>query len=237
MTRTRLVLFDLDGTLLDEHGLPDAMLRACTTIGARVGVAAGDLVAANTAEWQALWPEVEEDWMLRADRGPGIVADAWRGTLRRCGVEDADALGFAVRTWTAEERTAHRVFEDVPAALEAVERLGTAIGLVTNGAATVQRAKLEAVDLLARFDPLVISSEAGERKPSPVIFEIALAAAGVGPDEAVYVGDNLWHDIAGAHAAGIPTVWVDRPGHELDPDWPQPDTVVRSLADLPGAIG
>lgn len=236
MTRARLVLFDLDGTLLDEQGLPQAMRRACTAVASRAGVDADALVAANTAEWQALWPDVEEDWMLRADRGAAITEDAWRGTLRRCGLDDPDLLRFALTAWATEEATAHRVFDDVPGALAALEHAGIGVGLVTNGAGVVQRSKLDAVGLLDRFSPLVISSEAGERKPSPAIFEIALTAAGVRPEEARYVGDHLWHDVAGAQSAGITGIWIDRDGHELQPDHPKPDLVLRTLADLPAAV-
>ncbi len=237
MARIGLVLFDLDGTLLDEHGLPDAMRRACARIAARAsGSTTTDaLVEANTAEWQQLWPEVEDDWMLQAGRGATVVQDAWRGTLRRAGVDEG-LLGFALEAWADEERTAHEVYDDVPGALDALEAAGVRVGLVTNGASVVQRAKLEATHLLGRFDPLVISSEVGVRKPGAEIFEIALAAAGARHEATRYVGDNLWHDIAGAAGAGIGTIWIDRPGYDLKDEWPQPDLVLRSLADLPPAI-
>lgn len=236
MAHPRIVLFDLDGTLLDEHGLPDAMRRACDRVAALAGGTTGEaLVAANTAVWQERWPDLEDEYMLRADRGAAILEDAWRATLARCDV-DRELLGVALATWAEEERGAHRVYEDVPGALDGLEAAGLRVGLVTNGAAVVQRAKLEATGLLDRFDPLVISSEAHERKPDAAIFEVALAAAGVRAEEARYVGDNLWHDVHGAASAGIGTVWIDRRGVDLQPDWPQPDATVRSLEDLPEAV-
>ena len=48
-------------------------------------------------------------------------------------------------------------------------------------------------------------------------------------------GDNLEADIAGAHAAGIPTVWHDALGVGLPPaPLVRPDRVVRSLSELLG---
>jgi putative hydrolase of the HAD superfamily len=47
-------------------------------------------------------------------------------------------------------------------------------------------------------------------KPDPRIFEIALARAGVGPAEAVMVGDSWENDIQGARAAGVRAVWFNR---------------------------
>jgi putative hydrolase of the HAD superfamily len=104
--------------------------------------------------------------------------------------------------------------------------------MVTNGAASAQRAKLAAVGLADRFDPLVISSEAGVKKPDPAIFEIALRAAGAVAADTWFVGDNLRHDISGAMEVGIHAVWLDRVGLPLQPDQPQPDAVLGSLDAL-----
>jgi FMN phosphatase YigB (HAD superfamily) len=53
-------------------------------------------------------------------------------------------------------------------------------------------------------------------KPDPRIFRLALERAGVGPDEAVYVGDLYSVDIRGARAAGIEAVLLD-PGRHWGP--------------------
>lgn len=234
MTRPELVLFDLDGTLLDEQGLPQAMRRTCEAIAARSGrVSADDLIAANTATWQLIWPEVEDDWMLGGAGGDTIGEDAWRGTLASAGVDDTELLRFAVDTWVAEERRGHGVFAEVPAVLAALEAAGVRLGVVSNGASSVQRGKLAELGLHERFSPVVVSSEVGVKKPGREIFEHAVGVAGVAPRHAWYVGDNLWTDVPGAKAAGLSTAWVDRPGLELQADWPQPDLVVPTLADLP----
>jgi putative hydrolase of the HAD superfamily len=229
---TSLVLLDLDGTLLDGSGLPGAMRATCEVLADDLpDVTADDLVAANTAVWQQLWPEVEDDYML-GGAGDRIGAEAWRRTLARCGVHDDDALGTAIAEWDRQERGTFRLFPDVLPVLDALEAGGVRVGMVTNGAAAVQRLKLDVVGLADRFDPLVISSEVGVRKPDPAVFEIALTRAGLPAAEAVYVGDNLWHDIPGARTAGLRTVWLDRNGVALQPDWPQPGEVIGSLADL-----
>jgi putative hydrolase of the HAD superfamily len=108
--------------------------------------------------------------------------------------------------------------------------------MVTNGAAAVQRDKLEAVGLADRFDSLVISSEAGVKKPDPAIFEIALAASEVPADRTWFVGDNLWHDMPGALEVGIRGIWLSRDGRPLPKKGPAPDAVLASLAELRGAV-
>lgn len=42
-------------------------------------------------------------------------------------------------------------------------------------------------------------------KPAPDLVELALAKAGAGPDEAVFVGDMVW-DVRACQRAGVPCV-------------------------------
>ena len=228
-----LVLLDLDGTLLDGDGLPAAMRATCDALaGGLTGVTADTLVAANTAAWGRIWPDVEDDYMLGGRRGDEVGRDAWRETLSACGVHGPAVLELAVATWDREERASFRLFPDVLPVLDALRDSGVRIGMVTNGAASVQRDKLATVGILDRFDPLVISSEAGAKKPDPAIFEVALSASGVAAADTWFVGDNLRHDMPGALTAGIRAIWLDRRGVLLRPEWPQPDAVIASLAEL-----
>jgi len=231
-----LVLFDLDATVLDGSGLPEALRATCAVVAAELpGVSIDDLVAANTAVWERTWPDVEDAYMLGGRSGDDISRNAWRDTLAACGSHDQALLDRAWSEWEARERASFRLFADVLPTLAALEDKGVRIGMVTNGAGTVQRDKLDAVGLTSRFDPLVISSEVGAKKPDPVIFEVALHAAGVPAADTWFVGDDLWHDTPGALATCIRTIWLDRHGTALPPDGPQPDAVIASLADLLGS--
>src|SRR5262249_61458859 len=59
---------------------------------------------------------------------------------------------------------------------------------------------------------VVTSEGCGFRKPDPRIVEAALAALGVSPREALYVGDDLETDGGAARAAGVAFCWMDRIG-------------------------
>ena len=75
-------------------------------------------------------------------------------------------------------------------------------------------------------------------KPSPICYQMALAEMGVTAEEAVGVGDRVESDVAGGQSVGMRTVLV-RTGHFRPPDLAgpvQPDVVLDSLADLPGAL-
>jgi putative hydrolase of the HAD superfamily len=69
---------------------------------------------------------------------------------------------------------------------------------------------LSGLGLGAYFDSMTISSEAGWAKPAAEIFNLALERHALTPGEALHVGDSEQMDLAGAQAAGIAGVLIDR---------------------------
>ncbi|HEV7623732.1 MAG TPA: HAD family hydrolase [Amnibacterium sp.] len=231
------VLFDLDGTLVDGSDLPLAVRGVAALISTRVpGVDPARIVAANTAEWQELWPEVEDDWMLGTVPGEQLNDRAWRGTLLRCGIDDEALVSLASATFRELERRAVRPYPDVRPALAELRAAGCRLGVVTNGAAVLQRDKLGALGLDGELDPVVVSSEIGARKPDRAVFDHAVLSAGLEPASTWFVGDNLWVDVLGASGAGLRTVWVNRNGRPRPDGAPLPDAEVASLLELPALL-
>jgi putative hydrolase of the HAD superfamily len=112
------------------------------------------------------------------------------------------------------------------ALLEALRNRGLKLALVSNTASPewLLRPVLERQGIAERVDVIVLSSEVGKRKPHPAIFERALEELGVGPTEALFVGDRLDADILGASALGIRTVqalWfrADDAQVDVEPDY------------------
>jgi putative hydrolase of the HAD superfamily len=102
-------------------------------------------------------------------------------------------------------------FADAPAALMRARAAGVRVVVVSNWDVSVLEV-LETTGLAPLLDGAVCSAVVGVPKPQPVIFEQALAIAGVGPQDAVHVGDSLTEDVAGALGAGIEPVLIDRTG-------------------------
>ena len=123
-----------------------------------------------------------------------------------------------------------------PDAIETLEAVGARypLGLVTNGLSHVQRPKIERFDLERYFDVVVVSGEAGVQKPDPAIFRLALDALGTRPEATVYIGDNPYHDVAGARASGLGAIWVNRGDWHVDAgdEAIAPDVEVRELREL-----
>ena len=92
------------------------------------------------------------------------------------------------------------------------------------------------------FDVVLSSEAAGSCKPEPEMFVRALAALGVEPDDAVFVGDMPDLDIAGAKRVGMRTVLTTEDSSFLPHfadlgDDAIPDVTIASLAELPAVLG
>jgi putative hydrolase of the HAD superfamily len=120
-----------------------------------------------------------------------------------------------------------RPYPEVPGVLTELGELGVARVVVSNWDVSL-RGVLEQIGLAPLLDEVVISAEVGAAKPDPAIFERALDLAGVGAAEALHVGDTADVDVAGALAAGLRAVHLDRSGTDTK--------AMTSLAEVPGLV-
>jgi putative hydrolase of the HAD superfamily len=94
------------------------------------------------------------------------------------------------------------------------------------------RSLLERLGLTEEVDLIVISGELRIDKPDPRIFQHALRAFACAPEEAVFVGDSLESDIAGARAVGCWPVLIDMAN--AHPHYP--GARIRALGELPALL-
>lgn len=104
------------------------------------------------------------------------------------------------------------------------------LGALTNGNADIYK-----TDAGEYFDFAFLAEEVGASKPAPDMFHAALATTGVLPGQVAHVGDSPEHDIAGARAVGMRTVWVNLRG-EAWPGGSPADAEIRNLRELPAAL-
>jgi HAD superfamily hydrolase (TIGR01549 family) len=82
------------------------------------------------------------------------------------------------------------------------------VGILTNGFADTQRAKLDQFPQLRnRLDALVISAEVGTPKPHSAVFEYAAREADTEPGAILYVGNSLRSDVGGGLQADWQVAW------------------------------
>lgn len=150
---------------------------------------------------------------------------------REAGYGEADARAGADAAFAVFLEQRHQVvlYEE---ALQVLQGLAGRyrLGALTNGNADIYK-----TDAGEYFDFALLAENVGASKPAPDMFRAALAATGVTPDCIVHVGDSPEHDIAGAQAVGIRSVWINPKGLP----WPggePPDGEVGNLRELPGVI-
>jgi FMN hydrolase / 5-amino-6-(5-phospho-D-ribitylamino)uracil phosphatase len=115
-----------------------------------------------------------------------------------------------------EQRQRVDLFPEVSAALPALARRYPLLAL-TNGNADLGR-----IGLAQHFVGSLSAREHGLGKPHAAFFHAGCAQLGLAPDQVLHVGDDWALDIEGAHAAGLPSVWLRREGH--------PDKPAQTLA-------
>ncbi len=120
------------------------------------------------------------------------------------------------------------------ALLESLRARGLKLGIVSNAfdPPRLLHANLERMGVAERLDFAVFSSEVGKRKPHPVIFERALAALEVEPQQALFVGDRLRQDVEGASQLGMTTVQAVWFRADDNPDGAEPDFVAFTHFDV-----
>jgi len=124
-----------------------------------------------------------------------------------------------------------RFYDDVEPVLRELRSRGVRIGVVSNWDTRLRRIS-DALGLTPLVDFLVISAEAGIRKPDPRIFHLALEKAGVRADEAIHVGDLPEEDAEGARRAGLRPILIDRRRRITPNSFPAGVPVVASLPEL-----
>jgi HAD superfamily hydrolase (TIGR01549 family) len=193
------VLFDWTGTLM-QFEWSDELLAA----GHRAGLAALGREA-EAGEFTARFAE-----KLPSLLAPGAPAAVdYEAELRDLlgPVSDGELDRFLDAEYAAW-RPARSLVDSAHALLDSLRGLGLQLGLVANTwpePARLVRRELDELGVAARLDAIVLSGEVGVRKPDAAIFERALAELGVNAEDALFVGDRLVDDVAGAAAVGMTT--------------------------------
>jgi putative hydrolase of the HAD superfamily len=233
------ILFDLDDTILSFGDRPALLRDIVVEFSPLFSPMPPDEVAQILeAHFIAFWADIEghREWRKRplVDSRREIAARAFTELTARGlnGLTRERADAFADRFHA--HRDAQLSF--FPGALETLDALrarGVRLALITNGAADVQRGKIERFDLASRFDHIQIEGEHGFGKPEPRAYTHALRALKVKAHETWMVGDNLEWEVVAPQRLGVFAIWHDPQGRGLPPgSLIKPDRIIRALPEL-----
>jgi len=211
------LLLDCYGTVVDEDD--DIVSEICARAAA---CAAGTVTPGRIG---TLWWEAFRAGMAATPfrRQRVLAVDSLATALTAAGCS-ADAAALCEDQFAFWRSAALQ-----PGARAFLETVDVPICLLSN----IDRADVEA--LLEhhglRFSAVVTSEDAGAYKPSRRVFQQGLDALGLRADEVLHVGDSLTADVAGAQAAGIVPVWVNR-RRRRPPDGREAVREITTLARL-----
>ena len=127
--------------------------------------------------------------------------------------------------------------------IETLHGMGLALGIISNIISTSFVPHILKEYGIDRYmSCVVLSSEAGVRKPDRRIFDLALGALGLEPGEAAYVGDTVSRDVLGAKNAGLALSIQIRSSSTafrdaaLGEDTPQPDYLITAFDEIPRIV-
>ena len=213
--RVEAVLFDYGNTLMTFERPDQALDKAYARIRDRL-LEAGHPAPEASVLVRDIHDRVEREFSEHQASGDLEEIDlvtASRRAYADLGLHlDAATLDEVLRLEQVAWWEGIRIDVDAVAVLDELRARGLRVGLCSNAPYRVRSMyeQLEHFGLDGHLDAITFSGAVGWRKPSPRIFEAASAALGVPPDRTVMVGDSLRDDVAGALAAGMATVLLER---------------------------
>jgi putative hydrolase of the HAD superfamily len=222
-TPVKAVLLDALGTLVELQPPAPRLQRVLAQSGFEVSeeqAAAG--FAAEIAYY--LDHHLGGSDRERLERLRDRCAEELRRALELPGLDHATARRAML------EALEFRPFPDVLPALTELRERGLTLVVASNWDCSLPD-WLDPAGVTELVDGVVTSAEVGAPKPSPRVFERALAIAGAAPSEALHVGDKVDNDVEGAAAAGVRAVLVQREGEP-----PAGVEAIRSLRELPALL-
>ena len=212
-----LIVFDLDGTLIDS---------------------AADLAAAVNAmlaDYGCAPLPVPEVRRMIGDGVAMLVARALAAS--HCERADpAEAARIFMRHYEADATSLTTAFPGVAAALQTLRAAGIPLAVCTNKPARVAAGILGSLGLAKYFARVIGGDSLPFRKPDPRALLALVVAFAAGPDSTLLVGDSEV-DAATAHAAGVPFVLMKH-GYRRGPaEEIRCIAALENFAELPSLVG
>jgi pyrophosphatase PpaX len=210
--RFPVVLFDLDGTVIDSGAIILASMRH--------------------AAKEVLGTEVPDEELMAAVGGPGLEAQ-----MRALAPDRVDELVTVYRAHNEplhDELVCCTGIEDV---LVELKEEGRRLGIVTAKRRQTVELAFARLPIEHLFETVVGGDETERHKPDPAPLQLALERLGAEPSQAAYVGDAPF-DIKAAKAAGLYAIGVTWGGihaRELL-EAEEPDVLVDTAEELRGVL-
>ncbi|MBI3244910.1 MAG: HAD family hydrolase [Deltaproteobacteria bacterium] len=233
MSDVRAVLFDFGGTLFDYETVAPGERESIVALARWAGSSEDPkaIIRAYRASLKSVFYEyLPQPYYLHRD----MFRDALFGMVNSLGISLTEEQFARYRALQWERRARDFLLrEGVHETLAEIRDRGLHVGMVSNIDDDQLGHMLELARVRPHFDSILSSEAAQSCKPDASIFQEALRRAGCAPHEALFVGDSLQQDIAGANRVGLQSVliWSD-PEREPTIGEHRPRHVIRRIPEL-----
>jgi putative hydrolase of the HAD superfamily len=210
-SRFKHIFFDLDRTLWDFesnsreelHAIYDSFNLKSKGIEYPM-----EFIKVYKAFNDACWDEYVKGTLGKEE----LRTKRFLDTLTYFGISDTSLAEAIGNRYVSHSPYRTVLIPDAIPVLDYLKQKGYHLHIITNGFEEVQHIKLQESKLRPFFDVVITSEMAQAKKPSKVIFDMALQTTGAAIEEVVYVGDDLNIDIAGGISAGWEVIFYNPHG-------------------------
>jgi len=203
----KLVIFDLDDTLIDFAATRRAAHVCMATVLDREGIDSAAFLRACTEVDRPLFLQFEQGKLSRTEYRNRRFAEPF--TL--LGLQPRDGLVTHLNTLFMDcVNDTPLVHDDARAVLARLRSQGVQTAILTNGPSDGQRRKLKATGLAEAVDHVAIGEEVGFSKPLAAAFHSVVERFSLDPSDALMIGDSPVLDYDAALSAGLKALLLDR---------------------------
>ena len=126
-----------------------------------------------------------------------------------------------------------KLFPGVPEMLQRLKDAGKKVFLLSNAQALFTAPEISLLGLTKYFDGILLSSDAGVKKPDPAFYEMLLKQYHLDPAECLMTGNDDIADCHGAASAGIASRYVaTRQSPKINDPLPENCEKIAAIAEL-----
>ena len=190
------VVFDLDNTLLDFMKMKEFAVKAAIK-----GMIEAGLIVNEDKSYNEINSIYEEfGWENQK------VFDVF--LEKSIGHVDNKFLAAGIVAYRRAREANLMAYPNVNKTLLALSKSGIKLGVVSDAPSREAWMRIYYLNLYHYFDVVITYDDSGERKPSPIPFQLALDGMGLRPEETIMIGDWPERDVVGAQQIGMKTAFA-----------------------------
>ena len=190
------VVFDLDNTLLDFMKMKEFAVKAAIKGMIEAGLKVNEdksYIEINSIYEEFGW-ENQKVFDVFLEKSIGHV--------------DNKFLAAGIVAYRRAREANLMAYPNVNKTLLALSKSGIKLGVVSDAPSREAWMRIYYLNLYHYFDVVITFDDSGERKPSPIPFQLALDGMGLRSEETIMIGDWPERDVVGAQQIGMKTAFA-----------------------------